>query len=228
MNHPLFPTRFAGGALVFGAVLALLGFFVRPVANDKSFTVDDILAIETASGVWVMSFRMLVFGLFVRLAGLVSLATFARAAGARAVVVPGVAISAAGLLVSAMVQGYYMDIALHGAWRFAQESSAQGREAILASWLPVDEWVSCLGRMGLMFLGLGSVVLGLGLRAEVPAVVGWGLVAVGFAGMMGIFALPGSADVQTASFVGLALAHGLLGTVLAMQQMDSARNASPA
>lgn len=215
MNHPRFPSRFAGGALVLGAALSLLGFFARPVAVDKSFTVDGILAIGVTSDVWVLSFRMLVFGLFVRLAGLVSLATFTRAAGARAVVVPGVAIGCAGLLVSAMAQGYYMDIALHGVWRFGQETSSSGREAIVASWLATDEWVSCLGRMGLMFLGLGSVVLGVGLRGEVPSVVAWAVGGVGFVGMMGIFAAPGSAEVQVAAFVGLAVVHAMLGGVVA-------------
>lgn len=211
MNHPRFAYRFAGGALVVGALLSLAGFFARPVVIDKSFTVDSILAIGASPDAWVMSFRMLVFGLFVRLAGLVSLGTFARSAGAKSVVVPGIVIGCAGLLVSAMAQGYYMDIALHGVWRFQQETVLAGREAILGSWLPTDEWVSCLGRMGIMFLGLGSVVLGVGLRGEAPGWVAWPLAGVGFVGMMGIFAVPGNPEVQIAAFVGLALAHGLLG-----------------
>ena len=211
MNHPLFPSRFAGGALVLGALLSLTGFFVRPVTIGKSFTVETLLAIGVSPDLWVLSFRMLVFGLFVRFAGLVSLGTLARSAGAKAIVIPGIAIGCAGLLVSAMTQGYYMDIALHGIWRFEHESAPAAREAILASWLATDEWVSCLGRMGLMFLGLGSVVLGVGLRGEAPAWAAWTLAGVGFAGMMGIFVAPGNPTVELSAFIGLSIVHASLG-----------------
>lgn len=225
MNHPHFSSRFAGGALVAGALLSLAGWFARPVVIDKSFTVESLGGVAASPDLWVLSFRLLVFGLFVRLAGLVSLATFARPDGPRAVVVPGVVISAAGLLVSAMGQGYYMDIAIHGVWRFQQVTDAAAREAILATWLPTDEWVSCLGRMGLMFLGLGSVVLGVGLRGEAPGWATWLVGGVGFAAMMGIFAAPGNRPVEVAAFVGLAVVHGVLGVTTARA---GARRASQA
>ena len=215
MNHPLFPSRFASAALVVGGFLCLAGFFGRPVAIDKSFSVNDIVAIGATPGMWVTTFRMLVFGLFVRLAGLVALATFARSSGAKSLVIPGVAIGSAGLLVSAMAQGYYMDIALHGVWRFTQETSVTGRETILASWLATDEWASCLGRMGSMFLGLGTAIMAIGLRDELARWQTWSIGALAFGTMMGIFLAPGFRPVEVSTFVALIVAHGVLGMAVA-------------
>lgn len=90
-----FAVRFCGIALGLGALLALAGWYLRPVVIDKSFEVAQVIGIGDAAGVRVLSFRMLVFGLFIRIAGLVALGTLFGDPGARAVALPAVTICVA-------------------------------------------------------------------------------------------------------------------------------------
>src|SRR5688500_692731 len=71
--------RVAGLLLVAGGVLALLGWLLRPVAIEKQFDLAQILAVGENTSAWIWSFRALVFGLFLRLGGLISFGTLFRA-----------------------------------------------------------------------------------------------------------------------------------------------------
>lgn len=212
--------RIAGGALVLGGLLSLVGFFVRPVAIQKGFSVSDVLAVEGAAGVWVLSFRLLVFGLFVRIAGLVALGSFSVRPSSRAIIAPGVTISVAALVISALAQGYHMDIGIHAVWRFQTELTDAARQSVLQSFIATDEWVSCLSRMGVMFLGLGSAFLGGGLAREtlLPRVVPWGFAAVGATSMMALFLSPGSHTLFVGAFAVLAASHVAMGAILLMRK----------
>ena len=157
-----FDARFAGGALALGGVMVAAGYWMRPVAVGQNFDVTSLLAVEKATWPWIHSFQVLVFGLFVRLAGLGALGALHLRSRAPAVVLAGAAVCGAALLVTAAAEGYYMHMGAWGGYEMRQAADA-AREAFLANIRPVSEWVICLARMGHMFFCFGLVVLGLGL-----------------------------------------------------------------
>jgi hypothetical protein len=165
MKHANFQTRFTGAALLLGGVMVTLGFLIRPVVIHQNFQLENFLDIDNAMTIWIRSFQILVFGLFIRLAGLVALGTLHQNSPARTVLFPAIAICAAALLVSALSEGYYMHIGAWGAYEI-QRAANGAREAFLANIRPVNEWVICLARMGNMFFCFGAVVLGVGLIRE--------------------------------------------------------------
>ncbi len=157
-----FYTRFTGVTLVLGGATVALGFLIRPVAIHQNFQLENFLDIGKAMTIWIRSFQILVFGLFIRLAGLVALGTLHRNSPARTVLFPAVAICAAALLVSALSEGYYMHVGAWGAFEL-QNAAESVRADFLNNIRPLSEWVSCLERMGNMFYCFGSLVLGFGL-----------------------------------------------------------------
>lgn len=162
MNQSNFQTRFAGAALILGGVMAALGFLIRPAPVHQNFQLENFIAISTAMTIWIRSFQILIFGFFIRLAGLVALGTLHRDSHSRIVLFPAIAICSAALLVSALSESYYMHVGVWGAFEL-QNASASVREGFLNNIRPLSEWVSCLERMSNMFYCFGSVVLGYGL-----------------------------------------------------------------
>jgi hypothetical protein len=78
MKHANFHTRFTGATFLLGGVMVALGFLIRPVAIRQNFQLENFLDISKAVTIWIRSFQILVFGLFIRLAGLVALGTLHR------------------------------------------------------------------------------------------------------------------------------------------------------
>jgi hypothetical protein len=184
MSRTNFQTLFAGATLALGGVMVALGFLIRPVAVHQNFQIENFIEIVPAMTIWIRSFQILVFGLFIRLAGLVALGTLHRNSPCRIVVFPAIAICSAALLVSALSEGYYMHVGAWGAFEL-QNASESVRESFLNNIRPLSEWVSCLERMGNMFYCFGAVVLGYGLmRGEL--VGKWLGAAAALIGMIGM------------------------------------------
>lgn len=162
MKHANFNTRFTGMALILGGVMAALGFLIRPVAIHQNFQIENFLDLGKDVTIWIRSFQMLVFGLFIRLAGLVALGTLHRNSSARTVLFPAIAICSAALFASALSEGYYMHVGAWGAFEL-QNAAEIARADFLNNIRPLSEWASCLERMGNMFFCFGAVVLGFGL-----------------------------------------------------------------
>jgi hypothetical protein len=159
MNQSNFYIRFTGAALVLGGLLVALGYLIRPVSIHQNFQIENFAGIKHATTVWIRSFQLLIFGLFLRLAGLAALGTLYRNSPARTILIPGIAICSAALLVNTLSESYYMHIGAFGAYELQPANAA----AFLANIRLLSAWAICLERMGNMFFCFGAIVLGFGL-----------------------------------------------------------------
>lgn len=69
--------------------------------QNFNFQIADFLAIGREKSVWILSYQMLVFGLFLKLAGLVALGSLHHKTEARTILFPGIAIGVSALFVRA-------------------------------------------------------------------------------------------------------------------------------
>lgn len=186
-------TRFLGIALVLGGILPVLGTAIRPLLVEQNFNfqLSDFDAIAAHRGIWILSYQVMVFGLFVRMAGLVALGSLHTHTLARTVVWPGVAITMAAIVVNGISAGYYMHMGFWGAEQMKAMTDG-ARSAFLESIRPGSELMICLERMAKMFFSLGLTVLGIGLSLAKVTHRWLGTIAaiIGFAGMMALFAMP--------------------------------------
>jgi len=210
-----FSRAVAGLLLLAGSAMTVLGWLMHPVAIDKHIEAAHVAGVAQHEVLWVWSFRFLVFGLFLRLAGLVSFGTLFSGASDRAILLPSIAVASAGLAIGAIGKGYYMDLAIHAAWRFANDASTDSaRIALLGSLMPMTEWVACLERMGAMFLALGTLGASLALWRSVAlgrsiAMLG---ALFGVTAMMLLMARPDGSSLRIV-FGALAAWHLLLGAL---------------
>jgi hypothetical protein len=186
-------TCFTGIALVLGGILPLAGMAIRPLLVEQNFNFQlaDLQTISAHPAIWILSYQVMVFGLFVRLAALVALGSLHSHSLARTVVWPGVAIALAATVVNGISAGYYMHMGFWGADQLKATT-----DVTLSSFLqdirPGSELLICLERMGKMFFSLGLTVFGVGLALGkvVPRLLGIAAAVIGMAGMMALFALP--------------------------------------
>jgi hypothetical protein len=166
---------------------------IRPLVVEQNFNFEvmHFLTIADKHAIWILSYQIAVFGMFLRLAGLVALGTLHRQTPARTVLWPGVAICGAALLVNTLSSGYYMHMGFWGAAELKTATDAM-RQAFLVNIRPVSELMICLERMGKMFLSFGLVVLGAGLMLgkAVPKWLGLAGLLIGAAGMGTLFIFP--------------------------------------
>jgi hypothetical protein len=186
-------TRFTGFALVLGGILPVVGMAIRPLLVEQNFNFQpaDFATISAHHGIWILSYQVMVFGLFVRLAGLVALGSLHSHTLARTVVWPGVAITLAATVVNGISAGYYMHMGFWGAEQLLAAGDA-ARNTFLDNIRPGSELMICLERMAKMFFSLGLTVFGVGLALGriVPRWLGIAAAAIGMAGMMTLFAMP--------------------------------------
>ena len=191
-------TRFTAIVLILGGVLPVVGMAIRPLLVEQNFNFQlaDFEAIATRHAIWIISYQVMVFGLFVRLAGLVALGSLHAHTLARTVVWPGVAITLAAIVVNGISAGYYMHMGFWGAEQLHSADDA-AKAAFLDNIRPGSELMICLERMAKMFFSLGLTVLGVGLALGkvTQRWLGVAAVVIGFAGMMALFALPYSRTV---------------------------------
>lgn len=186
-------TRFTAIALILGGILPILGMAIRPLLVEQNFNFQatDFATIAGYHGVWIVSYQVMVFGLFVRLAGLVALASLHGHTPARTVVWPGVAIILAAIVVNGISAGYYMHMGFWGADQLKAATEA-AKDTFLNDIRPGSELMICLERMAKMFFSLGLTLLGVGLAlgGTLPRWLGVVGAVIGMAGMMTLFALP--------------------------------------
>jgi hypothetical protein len=166
---------------------------IRPLLVEQNFNFQlaDFDTITAQRGIWVVSYQVMVFGLFVRLAGLVALGSLHTHTLARTVVWPGAAIALAAIVLNGISAGYYMHMGFWGGDQL-QAATGAGQVAFLDNIRPGSELMICLERMAKMFFSLGLTVLGVGLALGkvVPRWLGIAGAVIGMAGMMALFALP--------------------------------------
>jgi hypothetical protein len=207
-------TCFTGIALVLGGILPVIGMAIRPLLVEQNFNFQpaDFDTISAHHAIWILSYQVMVFGLFVRLAGLVALGSLHSHTLARTVVWPGVAIALAATVINGISAGYYMHMGFWGAEQL-QAASDAARNTFLDTIRPGSELMICLERMAKMFFSLGLTVLGVGfaLGRVVPRWLGIAAAAIGMAGMMTLFALPLSHTVFIPFDIAIAVWLVLLG-----------------
>jgi hypothetical protein len=186
-------TGFTGIALILGGLLPVVGIAIRPllVEQNFSFAPGDFAAIGGHRALWILSYQAMVFGLFVRLAGLVALGSLHVHTLARTVVWPGVAIALAATVVNAISAGYYMHMGVWGADDLMAATDG-AKAAFIDRIRPGSELAICIERMAKMFFSLGLTVfaIGLALGKVIPRWVGVAGAAISVAGMMALFAMP--------------------------------------
>jgi hypothetical protein len=186
-------TCFTGIALILGGILPIIGMAIRPLLVEQNFNFQlaDFATVAAHHAIWIVSYQVMVFGLFVRLAGLVALGSLHSHTLARTVVWPGVAITLAAIVVNGISAGYYMHMGFWGADQL-QTATDAAKGAFLDNIRPGSELMICLERMAKMFFSLGLTVLGAGLALGkvVPRWLGIVGAAIGMAGMMTLLAIP--------------------------------------
>lgn len=193
MGQPNAYARFTGFTLMAGGVFVVIGMAIRPLLVEQNFQfqASDLMNIAEHRTVWIMSYQIMVFGLFLRLMGLVSLGTTHGGNDARAILYPGIAVCGAAILVNALSAGYYMHIGFWGGDELKAASDAT-RQSFMANIQPTGEYMMCLERMAKMFFSLGLLVTGIGLALGhvLPRWIGISGAVIGMTGMMALFALP--------------------------------------
>lgn len=162
MKNSTFNLRFTAILLMAGAAMANLGFLLRPLQLQDSFDLSSFLHAHENQSIWIWSFRILVFGLFMEIMGLVALSGLFRQSDTITVLNPGIVVSCLALLVAAIAEGYYMHMGAWAGWKVSTLESAL-QNPFLQTLEPTHEWVVCLTRMGYMFFCLGLTTIGLGL-----------------------------------------------------------------
>ena len=105
MKQSTFNLRFTGILLIMGAVMVNLGFWLRPVALQDSFDLPSFIQAHEHEGIWIWSFRILVFGLFMEIMGLTALKSLFRQSEADTVIAPGIMVSNFALLEAPVREG---------------------------------------------------------------------------------------------------------------------------
>lgn len=157
--------RFTGILMIMGAFMVNLGFLLRPVQLQDFFNLSSFIQAHEHQGIWIWSFRILVFGLFMKVMGLAALNSLFRQSESDIFFSPGIWVSSFALLVAALAEGYYMHMGAWAGWKVSTlEPSLQN--AFLQTLEVTHEWVICLERMGYMFFCMGLTSVGWGLMRD--------------------------------------------------------------
>lgn len=205
-------------AILFGAsgVMVPLGLGLRPV-HLQWFDTSHFPTIAASMQTWIWSFRILVFGFFLRVGALSALSAFSWRDDVKPLLQAGVTICVLGCLVSALGSGYYMDTGVWGSWEVTQRVGVEAQATLVNELRPVNAWGECLIRMGSVFFCLGSIFVGAALlRARfLTPLLGWFPIAYGLVGIcVGMFM---ANDVAATLAVMVVHALWCLGMAIAMR-----------
>ncbi|HEX5387309.1 MAG TPA: hypothetical protein VFW66_11445 [Gemmatimonadales bacterium] len=157
-------SQVSGWFFVAAAALTWLGWFLLPAKPGAFFAADDFTRIRTRYSAWIWLYRFHIFGYVITLMAAAALAVRIDGA-ARALAWPGLAVLAAGALVSALGAAFYYHM---GAWGAMDVGKQTGNAA--SAFLPplqvATHYATCLVRFGRVFFGLGQVVLAAGLIVD--------------------------------------------------------------
>lgn len=213
-------TQVTGWLFIAGALMLWLGWVLLPVHIGTFFNRGDFARVFACFRRWIWLFRLHLFGHVVTAMALVALATLLAGSGARIVVWPGVAVAAAGLIVSALAAAFYYHFGAWGTLGMAGKTE-QDAQDLVASLRVSTEYVTCLVRFGRVFFGLGQAVLaaGLLLGGGLPGWVGIGALILGISAMAITMGFPDNLEYHYPVFHLTAL--WLLGTGIAVLAMPS-------
>ncbi|MDQ3141824.1 MAG: hypothetical protein M3Q56_06210 [Bacteroidota bacterium] len=157
-----FNVRFVSLSLILGGLMVIIGWLIMPVHVVLNFNLEMLNSIKEHHEFWVRSFQVMVFGLFIRIIALVSLGSLYSGSEAKPIVSAGIMVCSLAMLLTAISEGYIMHTGGWAQWKMGLIPTDQ-HAPMLAALELTNEWVSCMARMGRMFLHLGLVVLGWGI-----------------------------------------------------------------
>ncbi|MAG70601.1 MAG: hypothetical protein CL471_09965 [Acidobacteria bacterium] len=179
-----FSTGVTAALLLAGATMTWLGWVLLPSRIGIFFAPGDFAKVHARFRPWIWLFRIHLFGHVVTVMALVAFGTLATEAAVRVVAWPAIAISSAGLLVSALAAAFYYHF---GAWGALDMAGKSENDIVnfVGSLRVTTEYVTCLVRFGRVFFGLGQLVLavalfqfGLGPVGTLGAILGLAAMAV--------------------------------------------------
>ena len=215
MKNSTFNFRFTGILMIMGAAMVNFGFLLRPVQLQDSFDLPSFVQAHENEGIWIWSFRFLVFGLFMEVMGLAALKSLFRQSEADTIISPGILVSTFALLVTALAEGYYMHMGAWAGWKISTlEPSLQ--TPFLQTLEVTREWVICLTRMGYMFFCMGLAVVGWGfLRGSVfPKWLGFYALILGIVGIVVMLVFDSRTDLYVPVRWGISIFFFLTGWLL--------------
>ena len=179
-----FAMQITGWLFITAAALWWCGWIFMPVHIGPFFEARDFARVSRHLWRWIWLFRLHLFGYVVSAMAFVALGTLLGGTPGRIIVWPAVAVSGAGLIVSALAAAFYYHF---GAWG-AMDLEGKPVDAIqqfVDSLRVGTEYVTCLVRFGRVFFGLGQVVLAVGLMLDgtMPVWVFLSAMALGLAAM---------------------------------------------
>lgn len=154
----------AGWSFLAASAMLWLGAVLLPVKLGTFIDPEDFARIHRVLHRWIWLFRLHLFGYVLTAMAFVAFGATIEDPLARVVIWPAIAVSCAGLIVSALASAFYYHF---GAWgAIDMHAKALAECARFADSLKIStEYVTCLVRFGRVFFGLGQVVLAAGLLA---------------------------------------------------------------
>lgn len=154
-----FTSHFTGISLWVGIAMIGLGVLLRPIELESHFDLSHLMSVQMHYDIWVHSFQLEIFGLFITIMGLVGMGFLYVSTKVRAMMVAGIVVAIIALVMMLLNESYYMHMGAWGSWFLTQITDTE-HAAFVRSLQPGHEWMVCINRMGNMFLSFAMVVNG--------------------------------------------------------------------
>lgn len=184
MQSTIFNRRFTAFLFAMSAILITAGYFMLPVPIQDAFNLESLLKAHDNQTLFIWSFRVIVFGNFMGIMGLVALGALMKSLEVYPIMKAGLFVCCLALLVGSIAEAYFMDMGAWGGWKASTLEAAQ--QTVFVDSLEVTyQWVNCFRRMGYMFFCLGFIPMGLAIVRDSFILKGLGYFAMAF-GAIGI------------------------------------------
>ena len=184
MENSKFNYRFTAVLLFLSAIMVNAGYLMRPVQLQDAFNLASLLTAHDNQTLFIWSFRVLVFGVFLGIMGLFSLGSLLRISPSHPIINPGIIVCCLALFVGTTAEAYFMHMGAWAGWKASTLAAAE-QEPFVKTLEVTYEWVLCLRRMGYMFFCLGFLPMGIGILRDtfLPKGLGYFAIIFGAAGI---------------------------------------------
>lgn len=152
----------SGCFFIIGAVLLWLCKMLLPVPIEYGYKKDDFSRIKKCFYRWLWLYRGHIIGYILSAMALVSFGILIMESKYRILMIPALAVSCTGLVISALAEAYYYHFGAIGSLELNVESDTDVESFIQQLYTGL-EYNSCLVRFSRVFFGLGQCILAAGL-----------------------------------------------------------------
>jgi hypothetical protein len=152
----------SGSFFITGAVLLWLCKILLPVPIEYGYERNDFPRIKKCFYRWIWLYRGHIFGCIISAMALVSFGILIVESAYRILMVPALAVSFIGLIISALAEAYYYHFGAFGSLELDGKSDTDV-DVFIQQLHTGLEYISCLVRFSRVFFGLGQCVLAAGL-----------------------------------------------------------------